>query len=235
MKHSPLHLTFQSLRAQFADQNGWPVPESISPFESELAALRERVALTDLSACGKITVEGRRAAEALRSALDVNAPALAIHAGLEVGSFHLYRLRKDLFFLHTPPGHENSLLESLEKARLEPPADGITSPAAFDLVTSTDITHGRAEIGVLGPASPTLLTRLCGLDFHDSQFPNLTAKQSNVAKTPQLILRRDLAGIRAYFLVGDRSFGVYLWETAIEAGKDLGVTPVGWQAIRNFS
>ncbi|NJN44326.1 MAG: aminomethyl transferase family protein [Anaerolineae bacterium] len=193
--------------------------------EVELRATRERVSLADLSASGKITVEGQQAGERIQSALHVDAPSLKINAGLDTGSFGVYRLRKDLFFIHTAPAHEDSLLESLENNHLSQRS----SPA--DLVTITDITHGRAEIGIFGPSSPTILSRLCGLDFHDSHLSNLTAKQSSVAKTTQIITRHDYAGIRAYGLIGDRSFGVYLWETAMKAGQDLGVTAIGMKAL----
>jgi len=227
MKRSPLHPTLQSLSAQFTDQNGWQVPDSISSLESELTALLEYVALTDLSASGRITVEGQQAGAVIQSALHVDAPTLTINAGIDSGSFSVYRLRKDLFFIHTAPGQEDTILQSLdENIRVHPRS------SVSDLITITDITHGSAEIGIFGPSSPELLSRLCSLDFHDSTFPNLTAKQSSVAKTPQIILHHDLGNIRAYSLIGDRSFGVYLWETALKAGKDLGVAPVGTKALR---
>jgi glycine cleavage system aminomethyltransferase T len=223
MKLSPLFSIHQALNAQITEQNGWQIPESISPLDTELTALRERVALTDLSPSGKITVEGQQAGERIQSALNVDAPSLKINAGLDAGPFGVYRLRKDLFFIHTAPGHEESILRSLEKIRV--------NPRSSELITITEITQGRAEIGVFGPSSPELLSHLCGLDFHDSHFPNLTTKQSSVAKTPQIIIRHDFAGIHAYALIGDRSFGVYLWETAMKAGQDLGVTAIGMKAL----
>jgi heterotetrameric sarcosine oxidase gamma subunit len=235
MKYSPLHATLTSLNVKFANQNDWQVPDSISSLESELTAIRESVALTDLSANGKITVEGQLAGELIQSAHNVDAPSLGIHAGVDTGPFGVYRLRKDLFLIHTAPGQEDTILDSLENATSSRRFyDGFASPSTSDLVTVTDITHGRAEIGVFGPAAPTLLSRLCGLDFHESQFPDLTAKQSSVAKTPQIIIRHDFAGIRAYALIGDRSFGAYLWETAMKAGEDLEVAAVGTKALRSL-
>lgn len=227
MKISPLYPTLERLGTHFTDQNGWQVPESISSPGAELTALREHVALTDLSASGKFTVEGERAGEFIQSALNVDAPALKINAGLDHGSFGVYRLRKDLFFVHTAPNAFNSVLESLELTLRFRPRNA-------DLITLTDVTHGRAEIGVFGPLAPTLLARLCGLDFEESHFPNLTAKQSSVAKTPQIIIRHDFAGIRAYALIGDRSYGEYLWETAMKAGEDLGIAAVGMRALRQL-
>ena len=226
MKRSPLYPIFQSLTNQFANQNGWQVPDSISDLDVELTALREHVALTDLSASGKITVEGQQAGAVIQTALNLDAPSLAVNAGIDTGLFGVYCLRKDLFFIHTTPGQEEPILESLKKICEN------QRESAYNFATVTDITHGRAEIGVFGPSSPDLLSRLCGLDFHESRFPNLTAKQSSVAKTSQIITRHDLAGIHAYALIGDRSFGAYLWETALKAGQDLGVAPVGMKALR---
>lgn len=84
---------------------------------------------------------------------------------------------------------------------------------------------------LIGPHSGELLSRLGGLDFHREQFPNLTAKQSSVAKTRQLILRQDLGKHLAFSLVGDRSLATYLWRTIIEAGQDLNIAPIGQSAM----
>ena len=105
----------------------------------------------------------------------------------------------------------------------------LTNQAAnsYNLITVTDVTHGSAELWLIGPNSAELLSRLCGLDFHDSQFPSGTAKQSSVAKTTQLIIRRDLGEQPAYALIGGRSLAAYLWQTIMEAGQDLDIQPVG--------
>ncbi|MCP5095608.1 MAG: hypothetical protein GY943_08660, partial [Chloroflexi bacterium] len=69
----------------------------------------------------------------------------------------------------------------------------------------------------------------------DSEFPNGMAKQSSVAKTTQIIIRRDLGNMPAYALIGGRSLAVYLWQTILEAGQDLGIQPVGLEALSSRS
>jgi heterotetrameric sarcosine oxidase gamma subunit len=93
------------------------------------------------------------------------------------------------------------------------------------------MTHGRAELRLIGPASAELLSRLCGLDFHPSAFPNLTARQSSLAKTTQLIIREDIGALPAYSLVGARSLGAYLWLAIMQAGRDLDIGPLGQAAL----
>ena len=229
MKLTPIYTTIQSLNAQIVDQNGWQLPNTFTTLDEELAAARERVALADLSASSKINVEGAQAAEVIQAGLNVNAPGLAINAGFDAGNFDVYRLREDMFFIHTPPGEEETAIESLKnKIRVLPRS------SASHFVTATDVTHGRSEFTVIGPSSAELLSRFCSLDFHNSQFPNLTAKQSNLVKTNQLILRHDIGDLPAYALIGARSLGAYLWEIIMEAGRDLEIAPVGFATLQSL-
>jgi sarcosine oxidase gamma subunit len=99
-------------------------------------------------------------------------------------------------------------------------------------VAITDVTHGRADLVLVGPKSPVLLSRICALDLHPGNFSNLMAKQGSVAQTRQLILHQVLqtpAGspLPAYSLIGPRSLAHYLWNVILEAGRDLAIRPVG--------
>jgi len=218
IKRSPLHSTAQALAAQFADEAGWQTPEIFTGVETETAAARQNVTLADASANGKIMVQGQAAAAVLL------AVSLEIGAGMATGLGHIYRLRPDLFFISTPPGAEADAVHSIRLA----------VPAAGDLVTVTDVTHGRAQLQLIGPNSRDLLSRLCGLDFHPAAFPNLAARQSSVAKTTQLIIRRDLGQLPAFALIGARSLAAYLYDTIMQAGRDLGIAPIGRTAIEEI-
>ena len=50
-----------------------------------------------------------------------------------------------------------------------------------------------------------LLDMRDGLDFAEASFPNNRARQSSLAKTRQLILRRDFGALPAYTVIGARS------------------------------
>ncbi|MFQ5436180.1 MAG: sarcosine oxidase subunit gamma family protein, partial [Anaerolineae bacterium] len=167
---------------------------------------------------GKIRVEGMAAGQLLA------ADELAINGGKQTTFGRIYRLRRDLFFVTTAPDTVEEVAASL--------ADQAAN--AESLITVTDVTHGNAELWLVGPQAAALLSRLCGLDFHDSRFPNGTAKRSSVAKTAQIIIRRDMVGkqtVPAYTLIGARSFAAYLWQTILAAGRDLSVQPVGQAAL----
>ena len=217
---SPLYGTAQRLGARFTDVAGWRFPEVFTTVEQEIAAVRAGCGLADMTPHGKIQIEGDAAAEALRAIYGRAPDEIGSHAAVEDGG--LYRLRRDQFYLSTPPGREADALTRLEVAIAE----------SRRFVTVTDMTHALADTRLIGPASPNVLSKVCGLDFHPTAFPNVTAKQSSLAKTRQLILRRDFGGLPAYTCVGDRSMGAYVWEVVFEAGREFGIAPVGVAALK---
>ena len=215
IKLTPLHSIAQRLGATFTEQRGWRIPEVYTTLEDEIAAARKGLALADETPNGKLLVEGDRAESVLMNAFDLD--TLKINEGRD----RIYRLRGDLFFVSTPPGRKVSARKKLATA----------SAASEQFVTVTDITHGRAEIRGIGPISQELLSKVCGLDFHSSAFPNETAKQSSLAKTTQLIIRRDIGELPAFSIIGTQSLGPYVWDTMMEAGREFGLVPIGRAAL----
>ena len=148
-------------------------------------------------------------------------PSILSLLKINEGCDGIYRLRNDLFFIITPPSKEVSAQKKLTTA----------SAASEQFVTVTDVTHGRVEIRVIGPNSQELLSKVCGLDFHPSAFPNETAKQSSLAKTTQLIIRCDIGELPAFSIIGSQSLGPYVWDTLMEAGREFGGVPIGRAAL----
>lgn len=210
-KRTPIYDLARDRGASFTDVAGWQMPHS---FTEEQGA-PEGVGLADRSARGKVLVEGASAEAVLRRAWDV--PQLGVNRGAPFSLGHVYCLRRDRFYLSAAPGAEDEIVDNTEGAVQDD--DG--------LVTVTDVTHGRAELWLVGPAASELLSRLCGLDFHPHRFPDLTARESSVAKTAQLVIRSDRGRWPAYAVIGPRSLGAYLWETIVEAGRDLKLVLLG--------
>jgi heterotetrameric sarcosine oxidase gamma subunit len=89
---------------------------------------------------------------------------------------------------------------------------------------ATDYTHGKAVIRLVGAAAPELLSKVCGLDFEHSIFPNLHVAQTSAAKIKTLIARCDVAGVPTYFLHVNRPLGQYFWEVVWDAGQEFDLT-----------
>ena len=215
IKLTPLQSTVQRLGATFTEQRGWRIPDVYTNPEAEITTARERLALADETPNGKLLLEGDQVESVLMEVFDLG--SLKINEGRG----GIYRLRNDLFFISTTPGREVRAQKKL--------ATALKASAQF--VTVTDITHGRAEIRVIGPHSQELLSKVCGLDFRPSAFPNETAKQSNLAKTTQLIIRCDIGELLAFSIIGVQSLAPYVWDTMMEAGREFGVAPIGRAAL----
>lgn len=220
IRTTPLYDTAQRLGARFVEAGQWRFPEVYTTVEAEVAAARAGCGLADVTPHGNLHIEGEAAAEVLRAVYG-QAPE-AIGAGLSVNAGQLYRLRRDLFFLTTPPGGEAEALARISSATAQ--------TGAF--VTVTDVSHALSDIRLLGPASAQVLAKVCGLDFRDAAFPHQTAKHSSLAKTRQLIIRRDFGPLPAYTFLGDASLAAYVWEVVMEAGREFGLAPVGVAALR---
>jgi sarcosine oxidase subunit alpha len=219
-KVTALHATTERLGARYVDHmGGWRFPGGYATVEDEIAAIRAGCGLADVTPHGKLQIEGDAAHAALAAAFD-HAPE-AIHSGRRVPAGYLFRLRPDLFYLSTPPGRESDAASQIEAA--------VAGLGLF--VTVTDVTHGLADLCLIGPNSALVLSHLCGLDFRDAAFPNLAGQHSSVAKTRQLIRRRDFGPLPSYSLAGDQSLAAYLWEALTTAGREYGLRPVGVQAL----
>lgn len=216
VKQSPIYSQALKMGARFTEGAGWQIPSQFSMSDVEETAARMHVALADVSDLGKIFVEG----ETAESTLSLS-DSLAIGEGVEQDGRIIFRLRADQFFVNTVAQDVGAVTAELTFAAKE--AEG--------LVTVTDMTHGRSQLLVIGPKASQLLGRLCGLDFDDNQFPNLSVRQSGVAKTRQLILRQDFGELLSYALIGSRSLAAYLWQTTLEAGQDLSIMPIGQETI----
>jgi heterotetrameric sarcosine oxidase gamma subunit len=92
---------------------------------------------------------------------------------------------------------------------------------------ATDLTHGRAVLYLVGTDAPEMLSKICGLDFHNTVFPNLQVAQTSAAKIKTLIARYDEGETPAYFLHVNRPFGQYFWNIVWDAGQEFGIASIG--------
>ncbi len=196
---------------------GWRFPESYTTVEQEMAAARTACAVGDVTPHGKLLIEGAEAHGALVAAYTTAPDSIGGHLAVADGG--LYRLRADLFYLSTRPGGEAAALERIERLPGE------------RFVTVTDVTHGLADIRIIGPASRAVLSKICALDFDSDAFPNLTVKQTSLAKTKQMLIRRDFGELPAYTILGAQSLAVYVWGVILESGQEFDIAPIGVGAM----
>ena len=204
--------------AHYIGTGEWRVPVSFGSPEQEAEAARTKLALLDASARGKLEILGADAEGFLQDSL--GSGTLEIGCGHAVSWGHLYRLRQDLY-IGTTRGEATETVKELQAA----------ANSGEGFVTLTEVTHGRSELWLMGLQSRSVMTKVCALDLQTSAFPDGAAAIGSVAKTTQLILRRDVAGLLCFVLIGPRSLGDYLWRVLLQAGEEWGLAPAGTQAM----
>jgi heterotetrameric sarcosine oxidase gamma subunit len=187
-----------------------PLAEALGGYATGSAEqARNRVGLADATGRGLLRIRGRSAESALSNIWSA-APG-AIGEVVSVPDGALARLRADeCLLVALTPSTEIGALEARIRAS---PHTG--------LLTVTDVTHGHGLFQLVGQRAPDVLAKLCGLDFDDAAFPDRRAAQTSLAKIAALILRRDVSGSRAYWVMVERSLAAYVWETM-------------WAAMREF-
>ncbi len=97
------------------------------------------------------------------------------------------------------------------------------------LVTYVDLTHGRALVRLTGARAADLLAKECGLDLATDVRPDGSAARTAVAKLATDIVRDDREEVPSFLLHCERSSGQYLFDSLLDAGRELGVEVTGFQ------
>lgn len=91
--------------------------------------------------------------------------------------------------------------------------DHLTDLIPGDSTALSDLSHGYGKLEIAGPGTTSLLSRLCGLDFFESAFPNGHVAQTSLVKVHAILVRLDGKDLAPKFIVLiDRSLSAYVWE-----------------------
>ncbi len=160
--------------------------------------LSDAAVIADASHLGSLLVRGAHSAEMLEAILSVGCDRVgdvAIVEGIAFG-----RRRSDEFEIIAPSPEVAAALR-----------EGIQSRPRPGLISTLDVSHGRAGIFVAGALAAEALMKLCAVDLSHSRFSDRRIAQAGVAKVRASIVRCDKAGLPVFYLGTARSLGPYLW------------------------
>ena len=249
LRLSPAYPRLQELGAAFGEKSGWERAnwfepnaargdESLRPrgwagrhwspaIGAEHVACREAAAIFDESSFAKIDVAGLGAAGLLewlcdnRVARDVGAitytQMLNAKGGIEC-DFTVTRLAEERFRIVTGTAFGR---HDLAWIRQHAPDDGT--------VTVDDVTSKYACLGIWGPAAREILG--AADDRIRSTFPYMRARELSVGAVPCLALRVTYVGELGWELYCPSEFGLRLWDTIWESGREHGLVAGGYKAI----
>ena len=198
----------------------------------EHCACRERVAVFDQSAFGKLLVKGRNAVNVLQRLCgnNVDVPlGKTVYTGMfnKRGGFEsdltLVRIARDEFYLITgtaQPGRD---------------ADWIRRHIRRDEHAEvTDVTAAWGVLGVMGPQSRALLRRVTDADFSNESFPFGSARTISVGWATVRAVRLTYVGELGWELHVPVEQAALVHDTLMDAGKVLGVVNAGHYAINSL-
>jgi glycine cleavage system T protein len=251
LRLSPVYTRLSELGSAFGEKSGWERAnwfepngargdESLRPrgwagrlwspaIGAEHLACRESAAVFDFTSFAKIEVRGRGAASFLEGLTD-NRVARAVGGltytqmlneggGIEC-DFTVTRLADDRFRVITGTAFGQ---HDLSWIRDHAPEDGS--------VMVEDVTSAYACIGLWGPAARDILQPLTPTNISNQAFPFMTAQQLAVGSVPCLALRVTYVGELGWELYCPSEFGLRLWDTVWQAGRDRGLVAGGYKAV----
>ena len=192
---------------------------------AEHLAMRDRVGVVDLSAFVVLDVTGPGALDALQgiavAQMDVPVgrvvytPFLNAAGGIKA-DLTIMRLGVDAFRVVTG-GHGGMIDRKWIADHL--PADGSTGLA--------DVTSAWSKIGVWGPSARDLIGSLSDDDVSNDAFRFATCRTITIGPLAVLASRISYVGELGWELYVPMEQGARLWDLLFEAGRPLGVVPVG--------
>jgi glycine cleavage system aminomethyltransferase T/glycine/D-amino acid oxidase-like deaminating enzyme len=220
----------RALAAEFADRiaqrpHEWDARWWSPISTAEHLAMRERVAMIDLTAFAEFEITGPGALETVQhltvAQMDRPTGSILYTAVLDPnGGFRsdltVIRLAEDRFRIVT--GGADGARDGKWFADYLP-ADGSAQLA--------DLSSAVCTIGLWGPRARDLLGSVTEDDVSNEGFPFGRARWITVGGVPVLALRISYVGELGWELHAPFEQGLALWDTLAEAGRPLGVVPAG--------
>jgi heterotetrameric sarcosine oxidase gamma subunit len=210
--------------AVMGTEAGWQVPVRFSGLEPELQAAHERVGMAEQGHVTKLRMQGPGVPAALEKMQKLgtvpvigrvgDATVRVKRSGVEV---EVARLAETEAWITAPPGGGLALTDAVE--------------ALADSMATFDLTSSLSAVRLVGPNAEMVVASLTDLDLRPTAMPDRSCAQTNLAEVYGLIVRADIGDLPSYRLFFGREYGIYLWESLMEAGEAFGMELIGSQAL----
>lgn len=109
---------------------------------------------------------------------------------------------------------------------LSDPADPATDVATSTHESTYECYSVRRQdshywFAIKGVRAPEMLAKLCGVNLSPEVFADHSVAQTSVARTSAVIVRHDVEDALNYYMLGDSSTVVYMWNCLIDAMREF--------------
>ncbi len=245
---TPIHDRLKDLGACFGVVSGWEranwfAPEGVPPkyeyswgrqnwFEysaQEHMNIRENVGIYDLTSMGKFIMEGRDAEQVLQNLCGNNVAVpmgkvvytqmLNERGGIEA-DITVTKIAEDKFFIITAGA---TTVRDFDWIKRHTPQDAHA--------VLTDVTWSYSMLGVMGPKSRDLLTKVTDADLSNDAFPFATAKDIYIGYSTAFAVRMSFVGELGWELYIPTPFAQGIFDELMEAGKEFDIKMCGLHAV----
>jgi 4-methylaminobutanoate oxidase (formaldehyde-forming) len=250
VRRSPIHHRLQEAGAHFSEAAGWELSAWFAPADAEIEprltyarqdwfeyhaaehhAVRNDVALFDMSAMSKFLVQGPDAERVLNQ-VSGNNMAVAVgqcvytqwmnHGGGVEADLTITRIEEQKFLLVVAESFHRRVAAILRRA----------VPAGAG-VSVADVTSGYGLLSVQGPESRNLLERITTADLSNEAFPYFTAQEIDLHQGIGLAFRMSFVGELGWELYVPTEFTLGVYEHLIDAGSDLNLAHAGMETLES--
>jgi len=236
VRHSPMQAWHEAHGARPLVAGQWVRPDSYGDPQAEARNVRDRVGIIDVTPLGKLDLRGPDVPELL------NAVYVNKWSKLEIGSVRYGvmcaddgvvmddgvtgRLGHDRYLMSTTSTGAAAVWEHLES--------WLQTEHPEWQVHVTPLTTYYASINVAGPQSRELLSRVTeGIDLSPAAFPYMRVRTGRVAGVADCFMWRiGFTGELSYEIHVPASYGLHVWESLLDTGRDLGIEAFGVEAQR---
>ncbi|MFN8455613.1 MAG: 2Fe-2S iron-sulfur cluster-binding protein [Anaerolineae bacterium] len=233
VKYTPIHAWHVARGAKLMNAGVWKRPDHYGNPAAEVLGTRTSLGLIDVGTLGKIMLRGQDIPAMLErlytnkwSGLGVGRARYGLmcnEEGIVSDDGVAARLSEDTWYLTCTTGGAEAVYEGIEW--------NLQSGWNYR-VHVANLTDTYAAMNLTGPNARAVLQPLTDIDLSNEAFPYMGARQGTVAGVPVILLRIGFTGELGYEIHTPAGFGLYLWETLIEAGQKFNITPFGVEAQR---
>jgi len=250
VRRSPIHERLEAAGAHFAEAAGWeltawfaPADAKIEPrlsygrqdwFEYHAAehhAVRDAVALFDMSAMSKFLVHGPGAERMLNH---ISGNNIAVPVGQCIYTQWMNvdgGVEADLTV--TRIGDERFLVVVAESFHRRTEAIMRRAIGADTDVSVTDMTSGYGLLSVQGPKSRELLNTITTADLSNDAFPYFTAQEIDLDHSVGWAFRMSFVGELGWELYVPTEFTLGVYDRIVERGADFELAHAGMETLES--
>jgi len=220
LRRSPLYRHHAEAGASFRQVDDCAVPYRFRSHQEDTDMARQ-LGLVDLCGLTKVGYKGPGASLWLgqEGLLLPAEPNLSV---LQPDGMLVARLSLDEFLVLRNLESDSSLICDMESAW------SLDSAAQTYLLPRRD---SHCWLAVVGAEVRQMLSKICAINLHLDEFPNLKIAQTIIADLSVIIIRHDLGLTPCFYLLADVALTEYLWEVLQDAMDEFAGATVGLAAL----